>query len=287
MNKYAVFSKPLQFFNLLNIAEVDDSTILLMTNTFSGAKEFYNRLNKFSNFQTLFFESSKELYLWLKNHAKKGDKLFINTDYGLIQTLWLYPLRNLDIYVYEEGNGTYRTDLNQRIFPIRILLSMFDFKPYFGGGRFTKGIYVYDKSKYLSSKKNFKKEVLPFDKSFLSHLNNFPYKGLLYNDAFDLKSVQGREVVIYLSSWVPEPRIELYLSQYSSSIKLLKLHPHISTDNEEISKLFDVTIPAGVMVEFLLADLLMIAAKLIVIHHMSSSVEYLRNDPNFRELVLQ
>jgi len=284
VSKYVVFSKPLQFFNAFNIPDIDESCTFLMTDSFTGARQLYHKLKMDIGLNIYFFDNAKLSYEWLIKNSKNGDYLFINSDYGVLQTYWLYYLRKRNIYVYEEGVGTYRMDLMNKSSVIKSVLRFLGFKSYFGGGRFTKGIYVYDINKYLVSKPNFSKLVKDFRMDFLSHLKEFKYKYLLNSDKDKISKLNKKKVYLYLTSWKYNNKIiDLIPNDY---IKVIKPHPHVNS--LDLSKLdsFDVVFGGEGMVEFLIYDLLQITSELVIAHESSSALLYLNSGDNFSEVIL-
>lgn len=287
MNRiYVLFSKPLQFLNAFNIPEVDENATFLMTNSFFGAKELYTNLSNI-NINCILFEKPNEPYKWLSQNSKNGDVLYINSDYGVIQTLWLFPLRNRKIFVYEEGIGTYRMDLNQNSSFIKTLIKSLGFKSYFGGGIFTSGIYVYDKYRYLKSKKSYNKLVLAFDKEFHDHLKTFRYKSFIYQmDSAFYEKINSKKILVYLTSWKINKQALDIINQYDSYYKIIKFHPHVNKTENKLVSNFDFVVEGNIMVEYLILELLNISNNIIIIHENSSAMMHFNGVSNIKNIIL-
>jgi len=286
-NRYVIFTKPLQFFNAFNIPEVDENSIFLMTNSFFQADLFFQKILNQTSIKCFFFEEARDPYLWLEKNALDGDFLYINTDYGVKPMLWMWNLRSLNIFVYEEGIGTYRTDLISRSFLVKMCLKILGFKSYFGGGRFTKGIFVYDIDKYLSTKDNLKIEVRNFEMNFFDHLKNFKFRNLLFDVKINfINDINNKDVLLYISSWSLYPNLDVVLSEYVNYITVFKPHPHIVNSLDNLFDLFQYQIDGNIMVEYLILNILENAKSLVVLHENSSSMLYFSNDSRIKSIIL-
>lgn len=293
-----IISKPLQYFNVCNIEDFSFK-VLIIVNAFKGAEDLFLNVKNKSNYwdEVLFCNNYSEAFYSIRNNPNKNlyNKLYIDGDYSFSMIKELRNLRNIEIFVYEEGIGTYTNNIRNIVQQnkygkgsffqkIKWSLTSIFFKlngheNYHGGFSGTKGIYVYDKSLLLKNKPNFKKEILNFKLSFLDHLRKFEDRNFIADDYGQLmEKVEGKKILLYLTSWEINPNIIEILNRYPNYYKILKPHPHIKEHNLKIFEdNFDFQISGGNMVEFLLSDLIEVSIDLIVVHSGSGALMHFKN----------
>lgn len=232
-----------------------------------------------SRWNKVFFVKNRIQSL-IKAALLRPKELYIDGDIGTRLALYLLMFRVLsgckEIYVYEEGIGTYRND----IYPDGIKRKLFDFlciATYFGGSWFCKGVYVYKPEKYIEShnlKKGFSVRKLPV--LMWDYIEaNYEYLCWLYD--FDEASIpNGDAVELYLSSYAAERKI---LDEYNNTNKshFVKLHPHLKV-NEYYNEFPNLNfIGNSVPAELLIFKLSLNFEKVTVLHHGSSASVYMPN----------
>lgn len=283
-NSFYVVSKPLQYFNVINISDLTVKKTCLIVDNFYQAEAFFESIKCNSYwYDVLFFNSSFDAYIWLKMNVKNGDNLFIDSDYGLKKNLWLSRIKSKNIYVYEEGIGSYRNDLlktGSRCEFVKFVLKLLGVKEYMGGGPFTKGIIIYDVEKHKRLIKGFRKKRINFENSFQRHLTSESvqnsFKDISTNLIID--NLVSKNVFMYLTDFKYNNSVDLLITQYSSYVKILKPHPNIK---DVVNKNhFDVMIDNSVLIEFFIMQIIKRANKLILVHENSSAVQYLSSYDN-------
>jgi len=306
MKSVFLISKPLQYFNATNIPD-DNQKIALICNSFEGAANFYAKVKSLSQYwsEVLFFDSNLEGLSWIVKNRENLHNIYIDGDYSFSKRKFLKKLKTKNIFVYEEGLGTYteklRTATTKNIKKeftafskiktklVTFLYLLMGMKDHHGGSAFTKGIYVYDIEKHKACVAGFRKTRKSFRNSFTDHLKNFTDKSLLYNkDNALLRNSAGKQVVLYLTAWNIDDRITQILSGYNVSFKIAKPHPQINKNKYPLlyNLGFDYISQGGNMVEFLIYDLLQTSSELIVIHHNSAALLYFKGEDKLREVIM-
>ncbi|WP_294283393.1 polysialyltransferase family glycosyltransferase [uncultured Chryseobacterium sp.] len=278
---YFVVTTPLQYLNALNI-ETSGERIIMFLSGFTNSEKFYsNIIEKGVWDKTYYFSDYNKMFRHLIRKVEKTDKLFIDSDYGRVTNSKLRRIKTKEIYVYEEGIGTYRSNLLSKGngWLKKNILKFLGNKEFFAGSKYVKGIYVYDHQRHKQSVPSFSKERLHFKNDFSSQLENhigiFIAPDLIekYKNLFN-----AREVVLYLTSWNYNLRIEQYIQdlkqiQKSDVLIILKPHPHFK-DFEKINLKYDDVVSGEVLVEILFILLRKYSAGFVVLHENSSSLQY-------------
>lgn len=287
---YFIVSKPLQYFNAINIDDDSSKKTCLIVDNFFEAETFYQRI-KNNNFwyRVVFFANSFDAYKWLEINTICGDNLFIDSDYGVRKTIWLSRIKSNNIYVYEEGIGSYRDDLltsgpGTRLF--KLLLKILGVKEHMGGGAFTKAIILYDIDSHEKLVTSFRNARLPFRVSFEKHLLSDLVNKSFSNRETKLiaESLNGKKILIYLTDFEYNVKVDLLLDQYYGYIKILKPHPNNKNIINNIQ--YDIILDSSILIELFIFKIAAIAADLIVVHENSSVAHYLRevNEISFIDL---
>ena len=276
-----VVTKPLQYFNATNIRD-DNRRICLIVDLFNDARSLFVRLNEVDPdiwFKVLFFENVSHAYRWLIKNRDTIVNLYIDSDYGFSKYFYLHKLSKLNIYVYEEGMGTYRSFLRDKtLFNhfIGFIYNILGHENYLGGSKYTKGIFLYDINRHRNLIPECKKELRPFERSFTEHIALFSRKDLFLDKNINdvLKDAKGKKVILYLTSWVYHKDVDELLSGYPGYIKMLKPHPHLKIDFTNREAQYDHVIIGSIMVELFIYQLLKEVEELIVVNRNSSSLMY-------------
>lgn len=267
-------SKPLQYFNCLNIQQsLQGAKILLASPNFFKGLEFFNDVKKSTDVwdEVKIITGKKDQNL--KNiKVNKDSSIFVDTDLYRDLDIWAgFTIAN--VYVYEEGIGTYLGSRYQKwnikgcFVNLSGILGIYNNS--IGQNTKVKGVYLYDKLKYQKKNKR-KKETLDFPDDFQklyqrynSHLTNL----------FKInknKIPSNSNVLIYLTS---NSRVYDFESNYlqlnnkkNYDLKIFKAHPYVA----DLYKHFDSNINAT-MAEILLLELIS-KKNYIDVYHFSSSV---------------
>lgn len=280
---YFLVSTPLQYCNAYNI-HVDGRKTLVFLGDFHGAESFYKRLESSIYWDNkVWFISYRKVFSYLRKMLNKDDRLFIDSDYGLQTNIMLSRLKTKEIYVYEEGTGSYRNDLLRARCSNKILykfLSRLGNKEHFGGSKRVKGIYLYDHTKHISNVPDFKGNRFSFRKGFVDNLKEVYSEILTKEEKVEYKSlVRGKTVCMYITNWKYNPRIDNIFrklketSENGDVVFILKPHPRLEGFSNNFE--FDIVLPNSVMVEFILLTFKEFAVDLMVYHEGSSALLYL------------
>lgn len=292
---YYLVTKPLQYVNATNI-EDNRNKVLLLVDKFYESDKFYRALisNKYWD-KVVFFPNDSnnndnilKAFDFLKKNAKYNDYIFLDNDQSLKKNVWISKLKCRNIYVYEEGVGSYRNDLSKqgRLKLLKIIMyKLTGLKHHSGGSKFVKGLYVYDINKHKNEVVNFHNERLCFKNNFTNHL-----KSIEHHFDFQLKEVlelidlcRNKSIVLYLSSWTFDDNIYKILSEIDSDFRILKLHPHIQ-EKKNYPK-FDFVLSNGILVELFILKALESCKSVTVLHYNSSALQYI-DHPNLNEVIL-
>lgn len=289
-----VVTKPLQYFNACNIVDKTKTNICLMFTNFYNAEETFEKLQATSNYwdKMYSFDIFDQPYKWMIKNKDIIQNIYIDSDYGLTKCFFLFQLRTKNIYVYEEGIGNYlKTVRTQNRFVDKIIKNvylLFRCKDYMGGTPFTQGIFLYDIPRFSLAHPENKKRLYTFNSSFREHLNNFEDKIYFSDNHIEqiYNKIHNKKVLIYLTSWVYDEKIESILNNHNDYFKILKPHPHIKDYQDLKLNIYDYVVSGNVFIELFINQLLDITAELIVVHHNSSALLYFNKEQNLKEIII-
>ncbi len=278
-----IITKPLQYVNLLNIPHLDSSTsTLVMVKSFSNYQKLYDYLIAEGKWQKVMVANTMiEAIKYCYSNQKMYQSLYLNTDIGFKLSIYLFRIKINNIYLYDEGWGSYRSDIKRKYNKSR-LLSVLLYKDknaqyYIGSHPKVKGIYLYFPELH--------KQLLPYcnkqlglKRDFLEHIKCGDFKIFDYTC---LDSYKDKDILLYLSSWDIDSRIYEIIDNNSNQIRLAKLHPHILEGSINVEN-FDEIIDSGLMAEFVIKELISKARSLEIYHHNSTSVIYFQNHPKVK-----
>lgn len=288
MINYFIVTKPLQYCNATNVSfSVTGKKHLLIVDLFYGADIFYQNILKLNYWDDIIFLChSKIAYRYLADKISKIDNLFIDSDYGLKKGLWLSRIKTKNIYVYEEGLGSYRNDLRSYKNGSRIIdfcLRLLGVKEHFGGTKYVRGIYIYDHERFKKTVPNFKNKIYSFPYNFHSNLNvlkeHFHFQIDYINNIIS-NLPTNKELCIYLTSWNYNKNIEKFFKE--NEYWIVKPHPHIKYDNFDVNK-FNIVVKADIFIELFFNELLDKKITFVVYHENSSALQYF---PNIKQIEL-
>jgi hypothetical protein len=291
-----VITKPLQLLVVLAIIDQlpgDTISDLIVVDAFFGAKDTSERLAD-SNpkwRRASFFKNHDAAYKHCK--SQKYDRVFIDSDVGLSKNIDLIRIKlshlKTRICVYEEGLGSYRSDLYYGF--KRKLLDFVGAGTRFGGNWLTKEIYLYRPAEYISRFPDSRVEVVQIGTSIADLIHRYERE---FRKLFDLVTLQSNlknfgsnEVCdIYLTSWRWDEDVMRRLQQ-CESCRIIKFHPHLKENYSLIANSFDVLAQSNIPAEILIASVAAIFKKVRVMHHGSSATRYLNiNNVEFSEVKL-
>lgn len=283
MKRAFLVSKPLQLMIAGNIKDQyfsGEYNILVIWDGFLGSEDVASRGSDLKDLgwsAVYYFVNKKSALSWLKQQSL-GEVLF-DSDVGLANSLSLLSLKarnfSLKVSVFEEGVGTYRSDLYQGA--KKGLFKVLGVGSVFGGSCFTSEIFVYNPDHYTSTTGNYATkaslisggldEYIESNLSTLSSLFSFvPYglekstKAVLFLSDFELNE---RELDDSICSML-----------LSAEVAILKPHPHIRTVKSTVESIFDYQCLAAVPSELLIKSLSAVCSQVTVLHYGSSTESY-------------
>lgn len=277
---YFIVTTPLQYLNVLNIETLGNKVILVLGGFINSEVFFSNIVNTKVWDEAHYFENYNDMFKYLIEIINRKDKLFIDSDYGLVTNNKLRKIKTNEIYVYEEGIGSYRSDLvsRERSWLKKNVLLFLGNKEFFGGSKYVKGIYIYDHERHIKNVPSFNKERLHFKNRFSEQLKSNISNFITDNLIEKYKTlVKNKEVVLYITNWNYNKQIEKYIENIkkedNSKLLILKPHPHFN-DFNQIKIKFDDIVSGDILVEILLTLLKEFSKDFLVLHENTSSLQY-------------
>lgn len=280
VNSYFIVSKPLQYINALNIPSRGKRSLILVDG-FINARDFYQNVAKLNFWDKISFcNTTRDAYLFLTQNVSREDFVFIDSDYGLIKMYLLSRIRTSNIFVYEEGEGSYRNNLLKRTNKNVIfnnILRLLGVKEHFGGSKFVKGIYVYDHQKFINNVSTFSNRLFHFKNNFIDNLDIYRHHFHFQNSEIDkiISSIpETTRINIYLTTYYYNMSIEKYVHEYDTEFWMIKPHPQIAFN---INPLFQVNISPSIFMELLILRFVNERYNFRVYHEGSSTLQYFSN----------
>lgn len=279
-----LISKPLQLMIALCIVQQhqwDIKPVFVILDAFRGAESVAGRLSRdFSHIQTpIFIKERVEAFSFLRK--KKFNNLFVDSDVGLQNyiALALQKLSNhrLSIYVYEEGLGTYRTDLYSGF--KKKLFSLMGVGVFFGACRFVSAIYVFNPEEYSARISSNGSKAIKIEQK-LSIFIKSNYDALI--QLFDFHGLPSKLkdysfCSIYLTSWLVDKDFVVFFKSLKGDL-FIKPHPHIKSELKYKGvDLIKSNVPAELIIQYLIN----IYSFVFVYDHNSSVRRYLSEDNLF------
>ncbi len=281
MHRYAfIIPKPLPFMvsaSIIDQLAIGNSSDILLVTTFAGAREFANQYmssdQRWGRLKT--FSSLPEAYKYARD--ERYEHLFIDSDVGVrkMVTLLGFRLRSpgTTISVYEEGIGTYRTDLYHGF--KKLILPYLGIATVFGGSPFIDSIYVYDTELYgrhipphaLRARK-ITPQLIGFINHYMKELSS------LFRMPHEFSEQVGGHCQLYLTNWEVDRTFMEYFEKLPG-MRLLKPHPHFQHFPGSDPALRAVQlVPAHLPAELLILNLALKHSSLTIYHHGSSAAHY-------------
>tara|TARA_Y100001001_G_scaffold138884_2_gene141360 strand:+ start:2101 stop:3027 length:927 start_codon:yes stop_codon:yes gene_type:complete len=277
-----IVTKPLQILVATAIKDQlpgDSYFVLVVIDGFSLSQKVSNNIRG--------SELGWDSVVWGRTKAEVGSvvaklkptNVFIDSDIGLKNLIYLAKLKICaglpSLFVYEEGVGTYRSDLYLGL--KRTIFQVFGIGVNFGGSAFSDGIYVYDDEAYASVDGRVSKSCTRIKKTISCILReNLLVLERIFESRSFFESVKVKNEVchVYLSSWkVDEAAVELLAKKDGD--RYMKTHPHIkSSDYSDLNSEL-VVIPSHLPAEIVLGFFVNCYKRVFVYHHGSSVCRYM------------
>jgi len=233
--KYDVFvcTKPFQWINVENIEKDNTHNVLIIIDNFPNVHEIAKRIKIAYPYWESILIVKNRLQAFVRASSFKIRNIYVDSDYG--RKSYLYSFLKANLFVYDEGIGTYSLSLKEMP-GIKNKLKYFIFKligasTFQGGGRNTKGVILYNilyyRNKY--SKELTAKTLLPFSLPLESFIKQNISKLLRVFQFNQYAELRGQRVLIYLTFHFLRDDILTYLEENSKNYDLVivKPHPHL------------------------------------------------------------
>ncbi|MBG9375735.1 hypothetical protein I5907_05785 [Panacibacter sp. DH6] len=290
-----VCSKPLQYFNACNITPDNNyKNVLIIENRFKDASAFYQCVKEYdTRWEEVLFKNNYQEVLFVGLFKFNIINLYFYLDWLLIPALMLKIIPCKNLYVYEEGIGSYRSDIfsatpNYR----KKIRSAVGVSEYPGFHSKVRGMYVYCgkyySQKFLAYSKNRTLNVLDFDKNFNEMIGdnlNAALK-LFQLDSASFDYCCNKTIALYISSWPFDYAFFDTLNLDTYDYCLVKPHPHI-TDlqlGDRSDKKIKV-VDSGILAEFLVQLIIDRAAAVDIYHYNSTSLIYQKQHSKLRKII--
>lgn len=271
-------SKPLQYLVFLSIIEdmnLKNKDIILMVNgAFYDSDCITNKISTYSEFPVNYFNGYFGFIgLILSSNTKR---LFLDSDVGFKKFIFLLILkafkRNLQIYVYEEGTGTYKKSFYRGI--KKLFFKKIGVGTHFGACKFTDGIFCYDKKLFTTIFGN----DINVHQINVSLASSIKKNNRLLFQIFDSKAIifeqNTNNACLYLSDWDFNYSILKKVNIHTEHF-YFKLHPH---NNNFIKIENAICIENSYPAEMLIVKLCENYCKVKVFHHDCSVERYIEFD---------
>lgn len=286
MKNLFICTKPMQWFNIENIEKSEkDENYLIVVGTFPNSEDFTSKVIEYG-------ETRWKSVILCKNRREaiiRGIKLQVDAAYVDYDEGYVglgYSLICRDIYLYDEGIGTYFvkdfSGLKQR-FKLK-LFSFFGIGDYPGNMRKTKGLYIYNKQYYKSIHPDNNKKLIEFRRSYNDHLiSNFNLLKNVFQVPVSFSEIKDKSILIYATSHELNDEIILFLNAEKSNYDeiWIKLHPHLALKEHSIASLLDgfKVVKELVMIEVLIT-ILTAQNKVTIVHESSTACLYFNETPS-------
>ncbi|MCA0978729.1 alpha-2,8-polysialyltransferase family protein [Qipengyuania flava] len=264
--------------SLIQQFKIYDTSCLKIIDYFSGAKGVFERLSalewEYSNVEVSFFKSHRLAYV---DSVKDDTKcLYIDSDASFQRHLDLIVLKSLrpsiTINVFEDGVGSYRTDLYSGF--KKKVFDLVGVPTFLGGSPFTKSIFVYEPGRYKQTFPNAKCDAIEITEPLLATIARLE-NGLHHTFSYEPEiSPKSDKCIVYLSNHNIDLDVIEGLKSPDHDV-FIKLHPRIT----EFSSVKGVSLLENhVPAEIIFRHLLTKYDEIEVRHHGSSVEQYLKKN---------
>lgn len=284
-----ICSKPLQYFNIRNIKYQSSSgrKVLLVLGSFIDAEKFVEKIRMLDTSwdEIKLFKSHGEIYLYLFFHP--AINLFVEIDASFVYGIFYKLARFKNMYMFEEGFGSYRRDRFDRSKGIKKMINAYTgVGHHVGFSRFLSGQYLYLPELYRMQFPGYPKMLYSFNKPFIAHLQEELSFFLELSENYEsFLSIKNRRIGLYLTNHSVNDKIitTMYEERDSFDLMLIKLHPHIKKYEGNSQYNLNI-IHSNIMIEFLLILLLRNENEITVFHENSTAVIWFQNRISCRNM---
>lgn len=281
MKAIFICSKPLQLMISMILSRRYPNSDLIVLEGFNGAEDVAgsSRLNCYFD-NVSFYRTRWEIIRSFR--LRSYDRVLVDSDVGLQLQIFNVFAKimnpSLNFSVYEEGIGTYRTDLIPQGLK-KILYDVTGSSGYFGGSSFVDEILCFQPERYEKLMPNIKHQVEAIGVDFVEWIQtNQSQLFEIFPGLNALKVRESARCVVFLTDWEVDTSV---IAHFVSKVGVfVKPHPHIRSEALEVFKndfpnasWAPSIVPAEVMILYLLNY----CSEIIVLHSNSSVAHYLRD----------
>lgn len=273
-----IITKLLQYINVNNIPDKSLRDLYVIPN-FANKRNFLNIIKKKSYWKNIYLFKTKELALINILFNKKYNKIFIDSDFGILLRLILFFFNN-KIFVYEEGLASYVSSVRSKKTFLNKIFKVIDYLSLGGkssGSAFaTKGIYLYHSNAFKNMTNSLShKNFLKFQHSFIDNLNNQnQFLNLLFKKDFTF--YKGKKVLLYICAGPINESIYPLMEKYKKYHKVFKPHP-ADVDVLDFKFSFDEILDPLFLSEYAILNILKFSESLVIVHESSAALLNLVN----------
>lgn len=258
--------------SLIRQLNLYNNSHLKIIDYFAGAEGVFERFSgldwDYSGVKVSLFDSHRRAYLdCIKD---KTEQLYIDSDASFQRHLDLIAIKSLrprmKINVFEDGVGSYRTDLYSGV--KKRIFGLLGVGTFLGGSPFTQSIFIYEKERYRETFPTAKCNAVSIDETLFETIARLePYLHRIFSYTPNLRP-QSDKCVVYLSNHHIHTGLIEGLRSAEGDV-FVKLHPRIKRfDSIPGIEFLDNNVPAEVILRYL-SDIY----KDIEVHHHGSSAE--------------
>jgi hypothetical protein len=256
---------------------IDDCDIFLVDNFFASENFLKNYNNLNHKWPELTYCKTFDI-AFQKFIEGEYSCLLIDSDIGgkIYSKLLRKKIKNkkITVYVYEEGQGTYRD--NVRIGIKKYLFLLLGIGYAFGSSIFTSKIFLYNSDIYAKKFPSLAKKAVQIDKPIMNFIDeNLVFLNKVFQVNKYLKNTEVNEELAYLVLLEKHTRFETIKAiKHFKGDKFIKSHPHVKVfSSEDGFNSINNSIPA----ELIISNLSNNYTKLIIFHFGTSTRHYLNN----------
>lgn len=290
MKDIYVVSKPLQYFNVRNIVDRERRShkTLIVLGFFIDSESFTDSIRKYDDIwdEVIYMRNKPAEYIYLLFH--RCDRLYVELDasfvLGLLSALRCYK----QMYIYEEGYGSYRRD---RWGTARGLKKWINHltgvgERVTGFSRFLTGQYLYLPDLYTRLFPGYDKPIHSFRKPFLKQLRDERELFLKLSEGYEtFSAIQNKKVGIYLTTHEVNTEILEEILKQKSGFDLFFVKPHPHLRDLSLFEQYNMNlVRSNIMIEYLLACLIDNENELTVYHENSTGVIWFQDQIHNRNM---
>lgn len=273
-----ICSKPLQFFNIKNIGEIEGMSrkkVLIIDPRFSNGKSFVELLRRYDNDwdEIISMNGQNHYYDYIKSH--KINYLFVENDASFKMTMYMCYAKLFKrvnkLFVFEEGIGTYRNDLHRGL--DKVVRNVIGVGSHYGASFFSDNVILYEPGLY--NKKFNSKKAIPFANTFVEGLKkNDVLLSMVCDRVPSELEMKNKKILMYISNHTIDNNIILKMVDEKNKYDFIcvKPHPHITKFDDIPDGIF--VVKTNILVEFIIYNMLKNGNNLTVWHQASTSLVY-------------